>query len=71
MGTKVKDAEYNPGLGKVIKNDHHKKEILKEKGLVEIGNDFGGGERQQTHFEKRKEEEKEERWKDPSNFFLN
>ena len=33
-------AEYNPGLGCVVKNSKHRAQIAKERGLVEIGNDY-------------------------------
>jgi len=32
-------SEYNPGLGCVVKNDKHKRDLCKEKGLVEVGNE--------------------------------
>jgi putative FmdB family regulatory protein len=38
IGAKVEDAEYNPGLGQVIKNRKHRDEVARQKGLVEIGN---------------------------------
>ena len=31
--------EYNPGLGMVIKNARHRKEMAKRKGVEEIGNE--------------------------------
>ena len=39
IGAAVQHAEYNPGLGCVIKNKKHRAEVAKRKGLVEIGND--------------------------------
>lgn len=62
-GTAVTSAEYNPGLGKVVKSKYHKSEIMKQKGLIEIGNDFGSGEKMQTHYDTRKKEEREKRWR--------
>ena len=38
-GTSVKDAEYYPSLGKVIKNDYHRKEEIRKHGLIEVGNE--------------------------------
>lgn len=38
-GASVDEAVYNPGLGMVIKNRKHKAEVLRQKGLVEIGNE--------------------------------
>lgn len=37
--TAVEHAEFNPGLGCVVKNSKHRAEIAKQKGLVEIGNE--------------------------------
>lgn len=39
IGTKVQDAEFNPGLGCVVKNSSHRKEIAKQKELIEVGNE--------------------------------
>lgn len=61
-GTAVSSPEYNPGLGQIVKNNYHKSEILKQKNLHEVGNDFGGGEKMQTHFETRKKEEIAKNW---------
>lgn len=63
IGTKVNSAEYNPGLGCVVKNGHHKKDLMKIKGVQEIGNDFGSSDKMQDHYEKRKKEEIETNWK--------
>ncbi len=32
-------AEYNPGLGQIIKNPKHRAEVAKRKGLIEVGNE--------------------------------
>lgn len=39
MNTSVKDSVFNPGLGCVIKNDKHLKEICKIKNVEPIGNE--------------------------------
>lgn len=39
IGTSVESAEYNPGLGMVIKSKYHRSEECKRQGLVEIGNE--------------------------------
>ena len=62
MGTKVTSPEYNPGLGCVVKNKRHKDYLLKSKDLVEVGNDFGSGEKQQKEFEMKKAWEREKKW---------
>lgn len=38
-GTKVENAEYNPGLGCIVRNKSHRKELCKIKGVEEIGNE--------------------------------
>lgn len=60
--TQVTHAEYNPGLGCVVENAHHKSEILKQRGLVEVGNDYGSGEKQQATFEQARTEKREREW---------
>ena len=39
IGAKVKDAYYNHGLGCVIKSDRQKNNLVKENGLIEVGNE--------------------------------
>ena len=39
-GAKVQHPEYNPALGCVVRNKEHRAEICKQKGLIEIGNDY-------------------------------
>jgi putative FmdB family regulatory protein len=39
VGTKVKDAEYYPSFGEVVKNDYHRKELIKKHNVIEIGNE--------------------------------
>ena len=41
IGASVESAEYNPGLGCVVKNKKHRDEIAKSRGLVEIGKTNG------------------------------
>lgn len=36
---KNEEPEYNPGLGCIVKNSAHRKEIAKHKGLIEVGNE--------------------------------
>lgn len=62
FGTKVEDAEYNPALGQVVKGKRHREEIAKRKGLVEIGNDFGSGEKHQAYFDEQRRIKREKSW---------
>lgn len=39
FGEKVENAEFNVGLGKVVKNKKHREELAKQLNLVEIGNE--------------------------------
>lgn len=63
-GAKVTHAEYNPGLGCVVKSKAHKQEILRQRGLVEVGNDFGSGEKMNKHFDSIREEKLKKRWEE-------
>lgn len=63
-GTKVQNAEYNPGLGQVVKNEAHRREVAKRKGLVEVGNDFKSGEKMQTQFDTARTEKLNKRYED-------
>ncbi len=38
-GTKVSNREYNPAFGCVVKSDAHRKELAKQRGMIEIGNE--------------------------------
>ena len=69
-GTSVQNAEFNPGLGQVVKNKYHREELARKKGLVEVGNDFNSGEKMQDIYKQKKKEELESKWKDPTDFFL-
>jgi putative FmdB family regulatory protein len=62
-GTKVQDAEYNPGLGCVVRNKREREELAKRKNLVEVGNDFKSADRMVDHFDKAREQKLEERHK--------
>lgn len=63
-GTKVQNAEYNPGLGRVVKSKYHRTELAKRMGLVEVGNDYGGGDKMQKSFDTAREEKLKKRWED-------
>jgi putative FmdB family regulatory protein len=62
VGAKVKDAEYYHSLGRVVKNDRERKEIIKRYGLVEVGNERP--ERARYHMEKDRKERIRKRWED-------
>lgn len=40
IGTKIEDAEYNPGLGQITYGKQDREEKAKRLGVMEIGNDF-------------------------------
>lgn len=61
-GAKVTHAEFNPGLGAIVKNEHHKRELMKRKGVVEVGNDFGSGEKMQKEFDTARTTKREKEW---------
>ena len=59
LGTRVENAEFNPGLGCVTKSARHRKEIAKQKGLVEIGTESTDTIHKETVVKREKEREKE------------
>jgi hypothetical protein len=60
----VQHAEYNPGLGCVVKNKYHREELCKEKGLKEVGNDFSTGTKMLESFDKAAQEKRKRKWDD-------
>lgn len=64
IGTAVQSAEYNPGLGCVVKNKHHREEIAKRKGLIEVGSDYGTGKKMQKSFDADRKKKQDKRWDD-------
>lgn len=64
VGAKVTHAEYNPGLGCVVKDKRHKEYLCKQKGVVEVGNDFRSGDTMVDHYDKGREEKLAKRWED-------
>ena len=63
-GAKVTHAEFNPGLGCVVKNKRHKEDLMKQKNVVEVGNDFKSGEKMNQHFDAGRAEKMRKRWED-------
>jgi putative FmdB family regulatory protein len=62
LGARVENAEFNPGLGCVVKNSKHRKEIADRKGLVEVGNETPDTLYKETVVKKEKQRERE--WND-------
>jgi putative FmdB family regulatory protein len=61
-GTKVQHAEWNPAFGCVVKNDYHRSELAKEKGVVEIGNDYKSPETIHKEFDEKRADRNERRY---------
>lgn len=61
-GTKIEDAEYNPGLGVITKSKKHRDELVKRKNLVEIGNE--NPETVHRLHDKAREEKRKKSWED-------
>jgi putative FmdB family regulatory protein len=59
-GTSVQNAEYNPGLGCVVKNKAHREELARRRGLVEIGNDYQSPDSIHKKFDQAREEKREQ-----------
>lgn len=61
LGTAVQHAEYNPGLGQVVKNKRHREELCKRKNLIEVGNDLSA-EKMHKHYDSVREEKIRKSW---------
>jgi hypothetical protein len=61
-GASVQDAEYNPGLGCVVKNKHERQEIAKRKGLVELGNDYKNPDSLHKEYEQKRAAKRAAAW---------
>ena len=61
-GTKIEDAEWNPGLGIITKSKKHRDEIVKRKNLIEIGNE--NPDTIHKHQDKAREEKRRRSWED-------
>lgn len=59
-GTKVQEAEYNPGLGCIVRNKQHRAELCKIKGVEEIGNEKP--ETLHKHYEAARKDKWEKSW---------
>lgn len=61
-GTKIEDAEYNPGLGVITKSKKHRDELAKRKNLIEIGTETP--ETIHKHHDKAREDKRKKSWDD-------
>jgi putative FmdB family regulatory protein len=61
-GTAVQNAEYNPALGMVTRNKEHRAEICKQRGLVEIGNDYKSPESLHKELETNRADKRKRSW---------
>lgn len=59
-GTKIEDAEFNPGLGKITKSKAHREELAKQLGVEEIGNEKP--EKIHKHFDSARDEKIKKSW---------
>lgn len=60
VGAKVEDAEFNIGLGRITKSTAHRKELAKQLGVEEIGNE--SPDRLHKHFDKTREDKLKKSW---------
>jgi len=60
LGTKIEDAEFNPGLGKITKNKRHRDELAKRAGLIEVGNESTDS--IHKHFDKQRADKIKKSW---------
>ena len=59
-GTKIEDAEFNPGLGRITKSKAHRKELAKQMGVEEVGNEKP--EAIHKHFDTSREQKLKKSW---------
>lgn len=59
-GTKIEDAEFNPGLGKITKSKRHRDELAKRMDVVEVGNEKP--ETIHKHFDQDRETKRKKSW---------
>lgn len=57
-------AHYNHAFGKVIKNKREMKYEAEKRGMVQVGNDFGSGDKLQAHFDKVRQEKRDKAYDD-------
>lgn len=55
-------AEYNPGLGCVVRNASHRREVAKRLGVEEVGNDYSASERMISESDASRARKIENRW---------
>lgn len=60
IGTKIEDAEFNPGLGKITKSKRHREELARQLGVEEVGNEKP--ESIHKHFDTSREEKLKKSW---------
>ncbi len=60
IGTKIEDAEFNPGLGCITKSKRHREELAKRKGLIELGNEKP--ETVHNHFDRARNDARKKSW---------
>lgn len=61
-GTAVFMPQYVPSLGKSFNSKREMQYEVERRGLVEVGNDFGSGEKMQRSFDRERERVQDERW---------
>ena len=61
-GTKIEDAEYNPGLGRITKSKSHREELAKQLNVVEVGNEKP--ESIHKHFDQARETKRKKAYED-------
>lgn len=59
VGAAVQDAEYNLGLGCVVKSKRHRQEIANQHGLIEVGNETTDTLHKESVVKRQLEKEKE------------
>ena len=51
---------FSPALGRVVKNHRHARQVAKEKGMIEVGNE--SPDKIHKHFDDQRQETRKKRW---------
>lgn len=62
IGASVQHAEYNPGLGQIIYNKDHKKDVMKQLNVEEIGTDYKSPDSIHKEYDTQRDIKRKEKW---------
>ena len=62
MNTGSEDAAYDPAFGTVIKSKQHRKDLAKQRGYIEVGNEKP--DTIEKHFQNQRDDKHKRKWED-------